>query len=48
MDRVRSIQKLPSVRVSRAKKPRTMAAHTAMPVPAETKFCTVRPAIWLK
>ena len=28
--------------------PRTIATSTAMPTAAETKFCTVSPAIWAK
>ena len=46
--RVRSTQKLPISRCSHAKKPRMIAAQTAMPAAAETKFCTVSPTIWLK
>ena len=29
-------------------KPRISATSTAMPVAAETKFCTVRPSIWVR
>ncbi|EXI73855.1 MAG: hypothetical protein AW07_01991 [Candidatus Accumulibacter sp. SK-11] len=29
-------------------KPRMSAMATAMPVAAETKFCTVRPSIWIR
>jgi hypothetical protein len=43
--RVRSTQKLPSVLFRRDAKPRINATATAMPTPAETKFCTARPAI---
>ena len=43
--RVRSTQKLPSRSVFVRAKPRTTAIATAMPVAAETKFCTARPAI---
>ena len=42
--RVRSTQKLPMVPLRRYAKPRTRATATAMPVAAETKFCTARPA----
>ena len=47
---MRSCQKLPSVGVAlrRATMPRMSAMTTAMPTAAETKFCTARPAIWLK
>ena len=44
--RVRSTQKLPSWSVLVREKPRTSATATAMPTAAETKFCTVNPAIW--
>ena len=46
--RVRSTQKLPTLRVEARAKPRITATATAMPVAAETKFCTVRPAIWVR
>ena len=36
------------VALRRAMMPRMSAMATAMPVAAETKFWTVRPAIWLK
>ena len=32
----------------RCEKPRMTAASTAMPTAAETKFCTARPAIWVR
>ena len=32
----------------RAAIPRISATATTMPTAAETKFCTARPAIWLK
>ena len=43
--RVRSTQKLPIRSVEARAKPRTSATATAMPTAAETKFCTVSPAI---
>ena len=48
--RVRSCQKLPrpSAPARRAAMPRISAIATTMPTAAETKFCTARPAIWLK
>ena len=46
--RVRSTQKLPMVCSPRPTNPRTRAIATAMPVAAETKFCTHRPASWTK
>jgi hypothetical protein len=46
--RVRSTQKLPSVRCPRRAMPRMMAITTAMPAAAETKFCTARPSIWVR
>ena len=46
--RVRSTQKLPTLRAEARAKPRITATATAMPVAAETKFCTVRPAIWVR
>ena len=45
--RVRSTQKLPSRSVRFRVNPRISAMTTAMPTPAETKFCTARPAIWV-
>ena len=36
------------LRALRRAKPRISATRTAMPVAAETKFCTVRPSIWLR
>ena len=46
--RVRSTQKLPMVPARSRVKPRTRATATAMPTAAETKFCTVSPAIWTR
>ena len=46
--RVRSTQKLPIVCAERRAKPRTSATASAMPVAAETKLCTVSPAIWVR
>ena len=46
--RVRSTQKLPMVFAERRAKPRTSATASAMPVAAETKLCTVSPAIWVR
>ena len=43
-----SCQKLPRLELVRLMIPRISAATTAMPTAAETKFCTVSPAIWLK
>ena len=43
--RVRSTQKLPMRSLPARTKPRTSATATAMPTAAETKFCTVSPAI---
>ena len=43
--RTRSTQKLPIRSVEARTKPRTSATATAMPTAAETKFCTVSPAI---
>ena len=48
MLRTRSAQKLPIVADERRVKPRMNAASTAMPVAAETKFCTVSPSIWVR
>ena len=45
---MRSDQKLPMAEPSRRAKPRTTAMSTAMPTPAEAKFCTARPAICVK
>jgi hypothetical protein len=48
--RVRSAQKFPIVAERPRTSPRTRATATAMPTAAETKFCTVSPAIsvrWL-
>ena len=46
--RVRSTQKLPIVAERRRTKPRISATATARPTAAETKFCTARPAIWVR
>ena len=48
VQRVRSTQKLPIVACWTRAKPRISATARAMPVAAETKFCTVSPAIWVK
>ena len=48
MQRTRSAQKLPIVAAPARVKPRTSATDRAMPVAAETKFCTVSPAIWTR
>ena len=48
MTRVRSTQKLPIVVARLRVSPRTSATATAMPTAAETKFCTVSPAIWVR
>ena len=47
---MRSCQKLPRpvAPLRRAAMPRISATATTMPTAAETKFCTARPAIWLK
>ena len=42
-----STQKLPIVPVRLRENPRMSATSTAMPVAAETKFCTVSPSIWV-
>jgi len=46
--RVRSTQKFPIVVARRRVRPRMSATATARPTPAETKFCTARPAIWVR
>ena len=46
--RVRSTQKLPIVVDRRRVNPRMSATATAIPTAAETKFCTVRPAICVR
>jgi len=46
--RVRSVQALPTVSAVWRAKPRISATATAMPVPADRKFCTVRPSIWVR
>jgi hypothetical protein len=43
-----SAQKFPMVPVDRRAKARANAAITAMPVAAETKFCTASPSIWVR
>ena len=47
---MRSCQKFPrpAAPVRRAAIPRMSAIATTSPTAAETKFCTARPAIWLK
>jgi hypothetical protein len=47
-DRVRSTQKLPMVALRRRISPRISAIATASPTAAETKFCTVSPAICVR
>ena len=46
--RVRSTQKFPIVAERRRTRPRISATATASPTAAETKFCTVSPAIWVR
>ena len=46
--RTMSCQKLPSDLPLRPEMPRISATATVMPTPADTKFCTVSPTIWLK
>ena len=46
--RVRSTQKLPSVRAERRAKPRISTIASTMPVAAETKLCTVSAHIWVR
>ena len=46
VERVRSAQKLPTPGLCRRVRPRISATRTAMPVAADTKFCTVNPSIW--
>ena len=46
--RVRSTQKLPSVRRPLRTMPRMIATATTMPAAAETKFCTVSAIIWVR
>ena len=38
----------PGLALRRAMMPRMSAMATAMPIAADTKFCTASPAIWLK
>ena len=46
--RTRSTQKLPIVAERRRARPRMRATATEMPTAADTKFCTARPAIWVR
>ena len=46
--RVRSTQKFPIVSLRRRVMPRITAIATAMPTAADTKFCTVSPAICVR
>ncbi len=46
--RIRSTQKLPTVRFPARESPRMSATITAMPAAADTKFWTVRPTIWVR
>ena len=46
--RTRSCQKLPRLLPLRPTIPRISATATTIPTPAESKFCTVSPTIWLK
>ena len=48
MVRVRSTQKLPSVRRPRPTMPRMIATTTAMPAAADTKFWTASATIWVR
>ena len=48
MVRTRSTQKFPIVSLRRRISPRISATATAIPTAAETKFCTVRPAICVR
>ena len=48
VQRVISTQKFPMVCSPRPTNPRISATAIAMPVAAETKFCTHRPASWTK
>ena len=48
VDRTRSTQKLPIVFEECRAMPRISATIAAIPVAAETKFCTVRANIWLR
>ena len=43
-----SCQKLPMLVPLRDTIPRISATATEIPTPADRKFCTVSPAIWLK
>ena len=45
---MRSTQKLPMLFADARAKPRMTATVTAMPVAAETKFCTVSPVICVR
>ncbi len=46
--RTRSTQKFPTVWAERRANPRTNATSTAIPAAADTKFCTVKPTIWVR
>ena len=46
--RIRSTQKLPSVRPWRRIMPRMIATAMAMPAAADTKFCTASATIWVR
>ena len=46
--RTRSTQKLPIVAERRRASPRIRATATERPTAADTKFCTARPAIWVR
>ena len=48
MVRTRSTQKLPIVSDCRRTRPRTNAIATEIPTAADTKFCTVSPAICVR
>ncbi len=46
--RTRSTQKFPIVSLRRRASPRISATATEIPTAADTKFCTVSPAIWVR
>ncbi len=46
--RTRSTQKLPSLSVRDRVNPRIIAIAIARPTPADTKFCTASPDIWVR
>ena len=48
MLRTRSTQKLPTVALRRRISPRMRATTTHRPTAADTKFCTVSAAIWVR